>query len=366
MKLDFNVKIDFKAFVFILSVILFVVFVGMAFYFKDWVENELGAQLFAALAGAAIVAIITQVLLKSQSEAENEKEQNKAKFSEKLTSYNHFLNTLNQIVKKGHLSAEDEADVQFQLLNVNLHTSSENTLILCRNLNDIIRKLKVEQPLEYDMWNELYSIENVFHNELYQVSRPIDDLLTQELNSLRAPETYRNADRTLAFVQDSLSLCPDLIVTKRIGYRHLKITIPRLEEYRKEIGAKHVILIISVNSSDMKGTIYLSTDGDINSLQKIIDSPEYLRYGKGRDELSENKKLIFVGTERMDNVVELIHLKSDSDNLEYLKMTYLSMDLLCALWWDKEKEIKRRDFEQKDNLSSVQIFRYPEDIRNNE
>ena len=60
----------------LIGTILLFCFVLLAWLCGAWLDLEIASQLFAAIAGAIIAAIITMLLLKGQSESEETKDKN--------------------------------------------------------------------------------------------------------------------------------------------------------------------------------------------------------------------------------------------------------------------------------------------------
>ncbi|MBR4349603.1 MAG: hypothetical protein IKP99_02655, partial [Bacteroidales bacterium] len=68
---------------YLIGAILLISFIFLAWISHVWLETEIASQLFAAIAGAIIAAIMTMLLLNKQSESEELKDRNMAVFNQK-------------------------------------------------------------------------------------------------------------------------------------------------------------------------------------------------------------------------------------------------------------------------------------------
>ena len=181
--------------------ILLVGFVLLAWFCGAWLELEIAAQLFSALAGAIIAAIITMLLLKGQSGAEELKERNMAIFNQKQEVYHRFLEELHKIVQDGQINIgsknadgkvnaniDELKDLIFQLGFLQLHTSEETIKNVLDELVKMIQALNDfgscdEQTRQQDapkfysrLSNSLFSVIAVLRKDLYgKESHPINE-----------------------------------------------------------------------------------------------------------------------------------------------------------------------------------------------
>ena len=128
-------------------IMLLCTFLFLAFFFNAWPSTVFLGEVFSSLSGAAIVAIITLFLLDGQTKSENETEQNSAIFRKKLEIYQEFLKSLNTIVANKTLSDCDKINMQFQIAYISIHTESKRLKTISEQVNSIIRKLELENPV---------------------------------------------------------------------------------------------------------------------------------------------------------------------------------------------------------------------------
>ena len=185
---------------YIFGTILLAGFVLLAWLCGAWLGLEIASQLFAAIAGAIIAAIITMLLLKGQSGTEELKERNMAIFNQKQEVYHRFLEELHKIVQDGQItigsrdskgninsSVDELKDLIFQLGFLQLHTSEETIKNVLDELVNLIQALndfdscneetrQADAPKFYSrMSNSLFSVVAILRKDLYgKESRPID------------------------------------------------------------------------------------------------------------------------------------------------------------------------------------------------
>lgn len=186
---------------YLLGTLLLVGFVLLAWLCGAWLGQEIAAQLFAAIAGAIVAAIITMLLLKGQSGTEELKERNMAIFNQKQEVYHRFLEELHKIVQDGQITIgskdssgnvdsniDELKDLIFQLGFLQLHTSEETIKKVLDELVKMIQALndfgssseqtrQQEAPMFYSrLSNSLFSVIAVLRKDLYgKESHPIDE-----------------------------------------------------------------------------------------------------------------------------------------------------------------------------------------------
>jgi len=144
---------------------MLIAFVLISIGLKVWTSLEVASQLFAALAGAAVVAVLTLILLHGQSEMEGNMERNSKVFEEKLKIYKDFYSQLCKIVEDGKISKEEELQLEFQVATLAIHTSDEHIKDISLHLKSIILRLKEgKNPV---LLKKLFEIGQAFREELY-------------------------------------------------------------------------------------------------------------------------------------------------------------------------------------------------------
>ena len=86
-------------------------------------DKEYCYEMFAAVLGVIITAIITMILLRGQSDNDVEMERASKVFEEKLRIYQEYLHTLYEVIKDGSLSDEEKMQLEFQTSFVAMHCS---------------------------------------------------------------------------------------------------------------------------------------------------------------------------------------------------------------------------------------------------
>ena len=165
----------------ILILLLILLFAG------EQIQKGTWPHLFiSALLGTATVAGITYLLLKGQARNENEVQQNKKVFENRLFAYESFLTTLKNVVINNAVDEKSEKLLQFGVATIGMHTDSKDMLKLSKNLKYILQKIKVQERAESSIWNELMEIVNIFHRSLYA-----DDYREMDSNMRKALRNFR-------------------------------------------------------------------------------------------------------------------------------------------------------------------------------
>ena len=154
------------------AIILVVIACVFAVYLRLFTGKELWYEMFAAILGVIITAVITVLLLNGQTNTEEKRDRNSKIFEEKLKIYQEFLHTLCRIVKDGKLTKEEKVVLEFQTSYAMMHC--EQTGIAC--LGDAMKKLvDAVWPVDRDKTNRekdllfdaLFDIVEVFRKDLY-------------------------------------------------------------------------------------------------------------------------------------------------------------------------------------------------------
>lgn len=148
-------------------VCLLVLFVSIATVSGAWPGSDTSAQIYSALAGAVVAAIITLFLLLGQTSSEEKKERNTKIFEERLRIYQEFLHKLCDVVKDQKIEPEEEIELEFQVAYIAMHTSSESILKISDQVRDIVVNLKKGKNDGNEMVGQLFNIADAFHFELY-------------------------------------------------------------------------------------------------------------------------------------------------------------------------------------------------------
>ncbi len=336
---------------FIVSALL-CTFLFLAFFFDAWPSTAFLGEVFSSLSGAAIVAVITLLLLDGQTKSENEVQQNTAIFRKKLEIYQEFLKNLNSIVVKRNLSSEDKINMQFQVAYISIHTDSKRLRTISGQVYSIIRKMELDNPINGDIYNELYQLSMEFHNELYNDKWEVDneDLQSaiQNFSCLGVAETNEVTYKRLLWLEDSVSLYP--VSTRIVGGKDLHIRIgilPEVKETRQLVSSEMNIVVHL--EKDLSGKIYLYTDDQtVEGLQKILSDRTLWNYSGAL-----KYKNALLGVEHIKNVAVLCELETASAEDKYLRCLYDTLGMMNVIWWRDGMKISRRKIGSTSNEIQV-------------
>ncbi len=320
---------------------LLCVFLFLAFFFEAWPSTAFLGEVFSSLSGAAIVAIITLLLLDGQAKSENDIQQNTAIFRKKLEIYQEFLKALNMVVVNRNLTDNDKVNLQFQVAYISIHTDSKRLKTISEQVNSIIRKLELDNPITDNVYNELYRLSLEFHNELYCDKWDAGNVdlqsAIQNFSCLGVAENNKENYKRLLWLQDSVSLYP--VKSRIVGGRYMHVKIDILPEIiSKWQLTSSVMNVVLRLDADFSGFIYLYTDEQTKEgLMEILGNKELWRY-KGELECQN----VLLGVQHVRNVVVLCDFKKDSTEDKDLKCLYDTLGMMYALWWREGMKITRR------------------------
>ena len=328
-------------------------FLFLAFFFEAWPSTAFLGEIFSSLSGAAIVAIITLLLLDGQTKSENEVQQNTAIFKKKLEIYQEFLKSLNTVVVNKGLTDKDKINLQFQVAYISIHTDSKRLKTISEQVNSIIRKLELENPINDNIYNELYRLSLEFHNELYndkwETNNENLQSAIQNFSCLGVGEKNDVTYKKLLWLEDCVSLYP--VKSRILGDKDLHIKI----EILQEIKAKYQLVASEMNivvhlEEDLSGSIYLYTDDQTEAgLQQILGNETLWRY---RGKLDCQNALL--GVQHIKNVAELCNLKKGTTEEQCLRYLYDTLGMMYAIWWREGMKISRRKIGS--NADEIQVL----------
>ena len=184
--------------------ILVVIACFFAVYLRLFTGKELWYEMFAAVLGVIITAVITMILLRGQSDDDVERERAAKVFEEKLRIYQDYLHTLCDVIKDHSLSDEEKIRLEFQTSYVAMHCDSKYIATVSNAVKELIeyccpdedgenlsRKNKSGSP--DPLLDNLFCIVEAFRKDLYPDSNfEFDD--KHKLATLRNfSDAYRNA-----------------------------------------------------------------------------------------------------------------------------------------------------------------------------
>ena len=157
------------------SVLLLLLFISVATMSGAWPGSDISAQILSALAGAVVTAIITMFLLLGQTSNEEKKERNAKIFEEKLRIYNEFLQKLCAVVSDMKIDKSEEIELEFQIAQIAMHTSSTSIKEISAKVKKIIVSIKKNEEQREEMMSELFDIADAFYYELYNKENDFSD-----------------------------------------------------------------------------------------------------------------------------------------------------------------------------------------------
>ena len=148
-----------------------------AVYLRLFTGKELWYEMFAAVLGVIITAIITMILLRGQSDTDIERERAAKIFEEKLKIYQEYLHTLCEVVKDRSLSDEEKMLLEFQTSYVAMHCDSQYIATVSTAVRRLIGYIcPDEESKESNMYksnspdpllDNLFCIVEAFRKDLY-------------------------------------------------------------------------------------------------------------------------------------------------------------------------------------------------------
>lgn len=190
-----------------ITAVLVVLACSFAIYLRLFTEKELWYEMFAAVLGVIITAIITMILLRGQSDNDVERERASKIFGEKLKIYQEYLSTLCDVIKDRKLTDEEKIRLEFQTSYVAMHCDPKyivdvsaavrNLIIYCcpdessedpKRLDPNLSMSESPDPL----LNSLFCIVAAFRKDLYGDDFKFDDK-DKDATLKNFSDAYRNA-----------------------------------------------------------------------------------------------------------------------------------------------------------------------------
>lgn len=354
---------------------------------KAWPENTFLSEVFAGLFGAAIVAIITMLLLEDQTKSESEKDRQTMIFQKKLEIYQTFLSSLNTIVANKHISDIDKINLQFQVAYISIHTESARLKAISEQVVSIIHKLELDnnEPIDNNVYTELCKMSVEFHNELYDNKwTTIDPNLQTAIKNfdcLKIPERKKDIYKRLLWVEDCISLYP--LKTQIIGYSHLIIKIHILPKVVNECTLSSDNLFLWLKTSVRSGDLYMYIENDTqgNEISRILDfvriaktnileerkkelskkpkeeSAKALKFIENLLEGNHKKEEQLLDTSVIKNAVKYVDYNRNMNPNSDIICIYDLLDYLSPIWVEENCAIVRRNIKASTD-NQLQIIKY--------
>lgn len=269
-------KVKFSSFSITLSACIaaLVVFVILAVLSGAWPGSDFASQILAALAGAIVAAIITLFLLNSQTESEIKKQRDSKVFEEKLRIYENFYNELCKVVRDREITKEEEIDLQFQVANIAMHTTSEHIEHISKNVCEIIVGVKSKNK-EQNFLANLFEINHAFREELYATAQ-----LTEE--EQQAEQNAKEAFSSITIEKEEISLFERIRTLKsKIDPCGSKQWIwhqtTLVHEFytkiknNKYVDGANIVLDLEPHSDSLQITIFSRTDENRTFVEKVAE-----------------------------------------------------------------------------------------------
>lgn len=190
-----------------ITAVLVVLACSFAIYLRLFTEKELWYEMFAAVLGVIITAIITMILLRGQSDNDVERERASRIFGEKLKIYQEYLSTLCDVIKDRKLTDEEKIRLEFQTSYVAMHCNPAYIVKISEAVRDLIKYCCPDESNEGPkrinpnlsmsdspdpLLNSLFCIVEAFRKDLYGDNFKFkrDDTMATLVNFSGA---YRNA-----------------------------------------------------------------------------------------------------------------------------------------------------------------------------
>ena len=180
--------------------ILFAVLIGFLLTFLYWPypDKDLGPNMITAFLGVFMSGVVTLVLLRGQTKAEESKDRNSQVFKEKLRIYQDFLETLNVVLEDGVVTPEEALKLKFKISLMALHTDGQRINEISRSIKQIFiavnerpGKLKIESV----QLEELLHIVDQFSEEIYGTSKANLEVAIENFKVI--DESYGNSQPSL-------------------------------------------------------------------------------------------------------------------------------------------------------------------------
>ena len=183
--------------------ILVVIACFFAVYLRLFTGKELWYEMFAAVLGVIITAVITMILLRGQSDDDVERERAAKIFGEKLRIYQDYLHTLCDVIKDHSLSDEEKIRLEFQTSYVAMHCDSKYIATVSNAVKELIEYCCPDEDGENlnrknrsgspdPLLDNLFYIVEAFRKDLYGDDFKFDDKHKQDTLE-NFSNAYRNA-----------------------------------------------------------------------------------------------------------------------------------------------------------------------------
>ncbi|MCQ2607548.1 MAG: hypothetical protein MJ197_02525 [Bacteroidales bacterium] len=317
--------------IYTLGTVLMIFFILLAWLCGAWMGLEIASQLFAAIAGAIIAAIITMLLLQGQTATEEVKERNTKVFEEKLSVYKSFLEKLCDSLEDGEITTEEAIHLQFSISHLAMiHTSSEHI----KQISECVKNIMAADDVKQE--NNKSKSETILENLFGIVQCMKEELYSKEEKNIDLPY---NDDENIK--QAIKNFCENLEATKAKEIAEIKTSDWNSFVYNIEkLGWKSVEEDLGKNSPirykkefahfgvDYEEGWYFWADiKDHNGLQH--DVYQHLKWKFGGKYSQENCWWIYFP--KKDNFIKRPNLMEDLQNGENKDFSNYVLSMLTAI-----------------------------------
>lgn len=152
----------------IASVALFVLMFILAVSLHLIEFEKVPEQFFAAVLAAAITALITDLLLKNQTNSEFDKLKQERVYEEKLQIYQNYLHLVCNLSLGRSVSEKQQIELQYQVSLIAVHMAPENfKVVLERTDNILTARCQIDERNDKEIRNWLIDIVQCFRYELF-------------------------------------------------------------------------------------------------------------------------------------------------------------------------------------------------------
>ncbi len=162
----------------LIVVSLVIIACSFAVFLRLFTVGELWYQMFAAILGVIITAVITMILLQGQSNKEADLQKDTKVFEEKLRIYQDYLHTLCEVIKNQSLSKEKKINLEFQTSYVAMHCDSKHIAAVSSAVKRLIKNCCSDEESENlgpksksgspeVLLKELFCVVEAFRKDLY-------------------------------------------------------------------------------------------------------------------------------------------------------------------------------------------------------
>lgn len=157
-----------------ITVVLFVLMFIVAWGLRLLPINDIPLQFFAALVAAAITVVITDLLLKSQTKSEFNKQKQEKVYEEKLHIFQNYLRLVCDISLGRSINEKQQIELQYLISLIAMHMDPDNLKDVIRSTGQLLNtRCQIDEIDNGSTSNWLMSIVQCFRKELYGKDIPI-------------------------------------------------------------------------------------------------------------------------------------------------------------------------------------------------